>query len=521
MIATKDKPETLTVRVGIYTRKSVAAGVEQEFNSLDAQREAVEAYVTSHRGLGWNAVPEQYDDNGFSGSNVERPAFQRLMQDIAAGKIDVVCVYRMDRLSRSLLDFTRLTEFFKQHCVGFVSITESFDTTSPMGRMVLGMLATFAQFERESIAQRTSDKMKASRRRGMWTGGRPPLGYDVIDKKLVVNEDEAKRVRDIFAAFLELGAITSTVEELKLREWHTKTWENKNGDIVRGRDFTKCSLRGLLSNPIYLGKMRCGDELAEGAHESILDDQTWSSTSELLSGKVARPSRFEPKRRAGWDALLQGIAKCGVCGSTMSPHYTSREGKRYRYYVCQRRQKEGARACPESRVAANRLEGFVFDQLREIGRDPKLLAATLRADARVRDERKPELDAEAKRLVKHATKLTEERTSLVDAITSGGASSLMEDVAELDKLIEKANREEASARRELQALELAAIDPGELRDALSHLDPIWDELFPREQQRVFALLLERVEFNGTAGEVAITFWPNGPATLGTSKSTKQ
>lgn len=186
------------VRVGIYTRKSTDDGLEQEFNTLDAQREAAEAYVASQRGLGWAALPESYNDGGFTGANVDRPAFQRLLADVEAGMIDVVAVYKIDRLSRSLLDFARLMELFQAKGVAFVSVTETFDTSTPMGRMVLNLLATFAQFERETTAQRTRDKVLASRRRGMWTGGRPVLGYDVANKKLVINEAEAQRVRALF-----------------------------------------------------------------------------------------------------------------------------------------------------------------------------------------------------------------------------------------------------------------------------------------------------------------------------------
>ena len=515
-IKSKKKPASsklATVRVAIYTRKSVTAGFEQEFNSLDAQREAVEAYVASQRGLGWAALPQPYDDNGFSGSNVERPAFRRLMQDIASGEVDVVCVYRMDRLSRSLLDFTRLTEFLHEHSVGFVSITESFDTSSPMGRMVLGMLATFAQFERESIAQRTSDKIIASRRRGMWTGGRPPLGYDVIEKKLIVNEAEAERVREIFALYTGLGSILAAVKELKLRRWHTKSWSNKKGEQIVGRPFTKCSLRGLLTNPIYLGKVRCGDEACDGAHKAILDEETWGAANDRVRGGNTDSVNNVSPRSTDRPALLRGIAKCAVCGSALTHHYTTRGNKCYGYYVCTRQQKEGADACPGSRVSASELEAFVLDQVRDIGRDPKLLSATLRVDQENREMRVAEAKANAKDSAMRTKQIHRERKNLVASTTKESAPSRMEEVAALEARIAHAVREEDAAKRELRALKLGEIGPDELRDVLVDLEPIWTELYPAERQRVLALLIERVEFNGAAGEVTITFRPGGPRAI--------
>ena len=216
-------------RVAIYTRKSVSEGLDQAFNSLDAQREAVEGYVRSQEGAGWRALPERYDDGGYSGATTDRPAFQRLVADIAARRVDVVAVYRLDRLSRSLVDFAGLMRDFEERGVAFVSVTERFDTSTPMGRMVLNLLATFAQFERETIAQRTRDKVGASRRRGMWTGGRPVLGYDVVDKRLVVNPREADEVRRIFDLYLDLGGVTAVVEELRLLGLTNKRWTTRSG----------------------------------------------------------------------------------------------------------------------------------------------------------------------------------------------------------------------------------------------------------------------------------------------------
>jgi site-specific DNA recombinase len=356
----------VTVRVAIYTRKSVSEGLDQQFNTLDAQREAVEAYVQSQRGEGWAALPERYDDGGYTGANTDRPAFQRLLRDIEAGKVDTVAVYKFDRLSRRQIDFLRTLELFEEQGVGFVSVTQHLDTSTSMGRCMMNVMSAFAQLEREVISERTRDKIRASRAKGLWTGGRPVLGYDIDNKRLAVNEEEAEQVRATFALYLEYGSLLAVVDELKKRAWTTKSWTNKKGRLVLGRPFTKDSVHGLLTNPLYLGKVRCGDVLHDGAHEAIVDEKTWYAVQERLKSNAGgRAGRGKRKH----DALLAGLARCGVCGSAMSPHHTKKGSRRYAYYVCVRQQKEGARICPGSRVPAGDLESFVLDRVRAIGQD--------------------------------------------------------------------------------------------------------------------------------------------------------
>ena len=501
-------PPPATTRVAVYCRQSVDRG-DVAFGSLEAQREAVEAYVASQRSAGWEALPEHYDDGGYTGANTERPAFQRLLADIEAGKVDVVAVYRTDRLSRSLLDFAQLMELFEAHGVAFVSITEHFDTSSPMGRMVLNLLATFAQFERETIAQRTRDKIRASRRRGMWTGGRPVLGYDVVERVLVVNEDEAEQVRAIFALYLELGSLLTVIDELKRRGWTGKTWANKSGRRVVGRPFTKTALHSLLTNPLYLGKVRCGEELCDGAHEAIVDADTWRTVQERLrsnaGGKAGR-------RRRKHGALLAGLVRCAVCDSAMSVNHTKRGPKQYAYYVCGRQVKEGAKACPGSRVPAGDLEAAVVERIHAIARDPAVLAATLDADRLDREARKPELVAEGRRLAAEKGQLSTERENLLAAVAAGGPSSalLLARVTELDGRLGQAEQRAAEIRKELAALDLDAVDPGELQAALADLEPVWAELFPKEQARVLELLVQEVRVNVPQGRMEIDFRPGGP-----------
>ena len=241
------------LRCAIYTRKSSEEGLEMEFNSLDAQREAALAYIQSQKHEGWVLVPDRYDDGGFSGGSMERPALQRLLRDVESGRIDVIVVYKVDRLSRSLTDFARIVEVLDKHNVSFVSITQQFNTTSSMGRLTLNILLSFAQFEREVIGERIRDKFAASRRKGMWMGGTPPLGYDVVDRKLVVNEAEAELVRLIFARFLQLGSATALARELRKAGHTTKCWTTQDGRHRRGKPIDKGVIYKILNNRVYLG----------------------------------------------------------------------------------------------------------------------------------------------------------------------------------------------------------------------------------------------------------------------------
>lgn len=410
-------------------------------------------------------------------------------------------------------------DFFQGKGVAFVSVTETFDTSTPMGRMVLNLLATFAQFERETTAQRTRDKVLASRRRGLWTGGRPMLGYDVVDKKLVIKEGEAEQVRAIFQLYLDHGSLLRVLDELRHRGWRTKEWIGKDGKSKGGQPFSKSSLSTLLKHPVYVGKVRAGDEVVDGVHDAIVATETWERVQSLLRANAVIGTRSKAPRGRRSSALLAGIARCR-CGAAMTHHYTKKGARRYSYYVCRRQQKEGSAACPRSHVAAGKLESFIVDQLRTIGRDPKLLEATLEADQKARYESKPELTAQAPRLRAEKGCIERERRNVVEAIAAGGqgADTLTKKLVELEQ-----DHAGVSARLEavvgdLATLETAAIDPDELRVALADLEPIWAELFPKERARLLDLLLERVEFDAAVGEVEITFRPGGPRAVGRSRA---
>jgi DNA invertase Pin-like site-specific DNA recombinase len=273
------------LRCAVYTRKSTEEGLNQEFNSLEAQREAAEAYIASQRQLGWILVAERYDDGGYTGGHLERPALQKLLRDIAQGKIDCVLVYKVDRLSRSLLDFARLMEIFERHRVNLVSITQPLNTTASLGRLTLNILLSFAQFEREMIADRTRDKMAAARRKGKWVGGRPALGYDLAASggKLVVNPEEASRVQAIFALYLQRGSLEAVLAEVQARQWTTKRWMTREGKEHPGRSFTKPTLERLLRNVLYLGQVSHQGEIYPGEQAAVVENAVWERVHEGLA----------------------------------------------------------------------------------------------------------------------------------------------------------------------------------------------------------------------------------------------
>jgi len=342
------------LRCAVYTRKSSEEGLEQEFNSLHAQREACEAYIASQRSEGWVLVRDQYDDGGISGGTLERPGLKRLLQDIEDGLVDVVVVYKIDRLSRSLADFAKLVEVFDRNGVTFVSVTQSFNTTTSMGRLTLNILLSFAQFEREVTAERIRDKVAASRKKGMWMGGVPPFGYRVGNRKLVVDEEAATHVRWIFDRFLEIGSCTELAREVGTRGLRTP----------RGNRIDKKYIYRMLSNRAYIGEAVHKGDSHPGEHDAIIDRETWDKVHAILQES---PRKRAARTRADMPALLKGLL-FGPDGAAFSPTHTRKGDRLYRYYVSQTVLKHGAGSCPVGRVPAGEIEAAVIDQLRAVFR---------------------------------------------------------------------------------------------------------------------------------------------------------
>ncbi|MBP0440183.1 recombinase family protein [Tianweitania sediminis] len=402
------------LRCAVYTRKSSEEGLEQEFNSLHAQREACESYIASQRSEGWVLVRDHYDDGGISGGTLERPSLQRLVADIEDGLVDVVVVYKIDRLSRSLADFAKLVDVFDRNGVTFVSVTQSFNTTTSMGRLTLNILLSFAQFEREVTAERIRDKVAASRKKGMWMGGVPPFGYRVENRKLLVDEESAANVRWIFERFLEIGSCTELAREVGTRGMCTP----------RGNRIDKKYIYRMLSNRAYIGEAVHKGDSYPGEHDAIIDREMWDKIHAILQES---PRKRAARTRADTPALLKGLL-FGPDGAAFSPTHTRKGGRLYRYYVSQTVLKHGSGSCAVGRVPAGEIEAAVIDQLRAVFRQPEIVAGTWKA-----------------------------------------ARAESDDITETDA-----------------------------RGALHQLDPLWEELFPAEQARIVALLVERVDI-GTEG----------------------
>jgi site-specific DNA recombinase len=352
------------LRCAIYTRKSTEEGLEQEFSSLDAQREAGEAFIQSQRREGWIALPERYDDGGFTGANMDRPALKRLLTAVEAGELDCVVVYKVDRLSRSLLDFTRILSLFEKHHVSFVAVTQQFNTSTSLGRLTLNILLSFAQFERELIGERTRDKMSAARRKGKWVGGCPVLGYDVDPNggRLVVNEEEAERVRAIFALFEEHGSVGLTLAEIERRGWRLKSWTRRTGEFRVGAPFTPASLRRLLTNILYTGALRHKGQPYPGEHPAILAPGVWERAQErIVRDRVCVRGRLRNKHLA----LLNGLLHCEACAAPMVYSYAGKNDRKYPYYVCRHAQRHGWATCPSKSLPAQMIEESVLRRLRE------------------------------------------------------------------------------------------------------------------------------------------------------------
>jgi DNA invertase Pin-like site-specific DNA recombinase len=339
----------------IYTRKSSEEGLEQEFNSLDAQREAAAAYIRSQASEGWREVPTQYDDGGFSGGNLERPALIRLLDDIRRRKIRIVVVYKVDRLTRSLSDFAKLIEVFDTNDVSFVSVTQQFNTTTSMGRLMLNVLLSFAQFEREVTGERIRDKIAASKRKGMWMGGVPPIGYDAKERKLVVVEADAEIVRDIYRRYVRLGCISKLASELRTAGVRTRYFTSAAGKTVGGQVFSRGHLHRILTNRIYIGEVVHRDASYPGEHSPIVDLELWDRVQALLA---ENRTAFDDGKRTPSTSLLKGLI-FDDAENRMTPSHTSGEGRRYGYYVSQ----AVVRNEPEAEGSVRRLPAHDIDRV--------------------------------------------------------------------------------------------------------------------------------------------------------------
>ena len=363
-------------RCAVYCRVSSDERLDQEFNSIDAQKEAAHAYIASQRAEGWIPVADDYDDPGYSGGNTDRPALKRLLADIERGRIDIVVVYKIDRLTRSLADFAKMVDVFDLYDVSFSAVTQQINSATSMGRLMLNVLLSFAQFEREVTSERIRDKIAAAKRKGMWMGGVPSIGYDVVNRQLVVNEAEAAVVRRIFAEMLTIGSPTQIAANLTAEGITTKAWTTQEGQTRSGTRIDKKYLHKLLRNRIYLGELSHKGNWYPGAHPPIIDRTLWDKVHAVLA-KDSHARSVETKIRSRTDALLRGLLYA-PSGERMYPTYSSKRGHKYHYYVSKSESRFGAPGKSFARLPAPEIEAAVVAQIRTVLTSPESIAAVVR-----------------------------------------------------------------------------------------------------------------------------------------------
>jgi len=467
-----------------------------KFNSLDYQREAGESFIASQKAEGWTCLPDRYDDAGYSGGTIDRPALRKLLEDIKAGRIDCVVVYKIDRMSRSLLDFTRMMEVFEEHAVAFVSVTQQFNTATSMGRLMVNVLLSFAQYEREIIGERTRDKIAAARRKGYWTGGKPLLGYDidrsVRGSRLVVNEPEAERARVIFRLYLEQGSLLKTIRVLNERGWTTKRWKTKAGKSQGGRPFTKTLLSALLTNPLYVGKVRYLDEIHDGDHEAIVPDDLWQRVQDRLQANLGTGGRT-PKHQH--TVLLKGLLRCEACDSAMGHTYPTENKKRYCSYRCRAQENKGNDKCPCGLVPAGEIEQFIVDEIARIGRDPALVGRAVSECDQQHGERLDELRAQRKQLRR---KMGTSKQRMGRTEEAAARSVIQDEITDLESRV-------ARIDAEIDQLESAPIEREALATTLSAFETVWAALEPGEQRELMTRLIDHIDYDAAAETVRIAF----------------
>jgi DNA invertase Pin-like site-specific DNA recombinase len=484
-------------RCAIYTRKSTTHGLEQEFNSLDAQREACESYIRSQVSLGWEKVAT-YDDGGFTGANIERPGFQRLLHDIDQGLIDVVVVYKVDRLSRSLLDFAKVMERFNKGNAAFVSVTQNFSTADAMGRLTLNILMSFAEFEREMIGERTRDKVQAARKKGRWTGGQVPLGYDLKEGKLVINELEALTVRDVFATYLEKRSSLEVVRALVTKGRPTKHHVSRLGRVRPPKPWDLDAVLRILKNPVYAGLTSCGDELFEGEHTGLVGREEFQRVQALLEGKQ-REREVKPSRY-----LLKDLVRCMACAGPMSPASTRRGGREYRYYRCYARGKQGKEVCTGKPMPAPKLEEFVVSQIGALATSPGFAADVSDSFEQQATKLEKELREERQVLPKAIAGLAGEAGRLTAAMANLSGTAKQGIDAQLQGVLTNLGQQEArlsEVERSLRALLNRSADVTWAANTLGNFAEMWPLMTDQMQQRLLHVLLERVEVDRATGKV--------------------
>lgn len=489
-----------TFRCAIYTRKSIAEGLDMDFNTLDAQREAGENYVASQKAEGWSVISKHYDDGGFSGGNMDRPALKELFEDIKNGEIDIVIVYKVDRLSRSIMDFAKIVELFEAHNVSFVSVTQHFNTKDSMGRLTLNILLSFAQFEREIISERIRDKITASKKRGQWIGGLPILGFDINygGRGVVINEVEAQTVREIFDIYIEMQSMSKTVEILNDRGIFNKQWRTRKGKMRGGERFSKSTLARLLNNKKYIGKVDFKGEVYDGDFGSIVSEEVFNKANEII--KANNFEKVRPQKNK-YNSLLLGKLYCAHCGTPMGPHYSKKSpNKIYRYYVCSHAQKYGWTKCPHPSLPAVEIENYLVREIAEIASSGKLRKEIVDEFYSGALQEISELENRNKTLSKALNDVLRKIESEKQRPTNPYfLSDLQEQVEKINESIEYnksqilRNTQNANLRRD------------KLDNILQNFNLVWENLTWKDKKDMFDILIDKVIYKGDEGKISITF----------------
>lgn len=505
MTRARKSPEAPPVkRCAIYARKSKATSDGEVFSSLDAQREACEQYIGSQREQGWEASPNQYNDDGFTGANVERPGFQRLLDDVDAGRVDVVVVYKLDRLSRSLLDFVSIMARLKKVGCEFVSVTQHFSTTDAIGRLTLNMLMSFAEFEREMISERTRDKIAASRKKGLWSGGAVPPGYDVIDRRLVKNDLRALVVEEAFDLYITHRSALDVARILNERGRMTKLHKARSGRVRGPRPWTKQSVLRLLRTPYVAGLVPYRDELYPGEHEAIIAESRWRRVQALLD-----QHRKQQKSRArNLDYILRGRLFCGHCGLAFTPGPTQKNGRTYRYYRCVTRDKRGRDACPSMPLPADKIETYVVDVIRETAMNEPFIRAVRSRAHEYAARRRAELGRERLAIPTQIAQLSAEGRELTTRACGASASAsgfLDERLDQVGAEIRRLEQRQRDVADELAAVEHVEAEIEWIASTLPQFTTVWDAMNQRNRFRLVQALIRSVVVNEQAGTVALEF----------------
>jgi len=495
------------IRAAIYCRKSTDENLHSDFNSLDAQREACGAYIASLKSEGWVALPQAYEDAAYSGGTTDRPALQRLLADVGAGMVDAVVVVKIDRLSRSLLQFLQLMEYFEAKQISFVAVTQQINTSSSAGRLLINVLVSFAQFEREIGSERTREKIHAARKKGRYTGGHPPLGYDVdkVNHRLVVNPEEAVMVRELFHLYLERRSLLAVVQEVNARGWKRKSWFTQAGVRRTGARFEKVYLQRMLINPLYIGQVTLLGEVYPGLHDAIVSEAVFREVGSLL---IANRNCGDALTRNQSVTPLRKLLRCGRCGAAMA-HTWTRKGERvYSYFGCSTAQKQGRAACPTPTLSAGEIEATVINEIRKLAQDPALVDQVFSAVLEQTQHNRELLESERTRLLHQRQQREEAIRCLVSTLESpdGPLPTVVgERIEERQDEVVQFNDRLRSVEQELAVLGAQTIDREHLSQTLAQFTDLWDTLYPQERVKLVHSLVETIVYYDETNRVEIRF----------------